>query len=73
MSEPKLCPFRPPYLDAVYKAGKWAGDQVMFAPCLQEKCQMWRVETIGVRESQDPDSRVINKIIGGYCGLAGKP
>jgi len=76
MSEPKLCPFRraySPYEEntsyAVYDYG--------FAPCLEDKCAMWRIGMIEVIGVPGPNSRGTHpyeygQIPGGWCGLAGK-
>ena len=88
MSETKLCPYRMFYRE-------WAGfvpDKPIeegypahadeFAPCLQEKCAMWRDDTREIvsggefagNAGPDGGGAVIYKEKPSkYCGLAGKP
>ena len=65
MSEEKLCPFRKHYLAA---SGAHTDE---FAPCVQEKCAMWRKASWS---EPDPKNDMIERIVvEGFCGLAGKP
>ena len=75
MSEPKLCPYRKRYKTP---EEYWDHADDSLAPCLQDKCAMWR--TIARRdEGTAPDgmgnivsySLIVEGV--GYCGLAGKP
>jgi len=61
----KLCPFRKKarWLPNSTDTDAYAQCYGDFAPCLREKCQMWRVYSDGgVRPN-----------VYAYCGLAGKP
>jgi len=65
----KLCPFRREFpAIGVDKDNKHYAEKLGdFAPCLQDKCAMWRV---------NPQPTYQGKPISeptGYCGLAGKP
>jgi hypothetical protein len=89
MTEPKACPFRPSYEETNIITYELANkkDEVtktvfekrpVFGPCLQDKCQMWRVSEKGyetvVEDEFGAIKRVESEYVGvGYCGLAGKP
>lgn len=73
MSETKLCPFRSRLLMPPRLSGEsdWATIAPNFAPCLEEKCAMWRKVWW---EAPDPKNDNIERVvIEGHCGLAGKP
>ena len=83
MSEPKLgsadvreermCPFRHPEntpFGEYNTRDKYPPDFYTFAPCLQDKCAMWRRVAIGL-DPNDPEEMA--RIYDAYCGLAGKP
>ena len=62
MSEPKLCPFN--LSGEVYKS---------FAPCLQDKCAMWRTSEAMVKHLTSTGVISAEYQFMFYCGLAGKP
>ena len=73
MSEPSLlCPFSQPRPEEVIsEGGNWLGERMVFGPCLQEKCAMWRT---GIVEEARPglDRKTEFFLVPtGYCGLAG--
>ena len=62
----RFCPFRKSELiEFLELDGEQSQTREHFAPCLEDKCAMWRVE----RRSQF----VATAKDVGYCGLAGKP
>ena len=72
MDKNKVCPFRkahgesPVNLTENYLVPSWMDD---FGPCLEDKCQMWRV----TRNGTQTDYGYVEGSAVGYCGLAGKP
>jgi hypothetical protein len=71
MSETKLCPFRKSnMIEFLEHDGTQSQSRDQFAPCLQEKCAMWR-QLFDHIDPNDPEERTV--IYKGYCGLAGKP
>ena len=66
--ETKLCPYRKSeMLESDIHQGKDEQKREQFAPCLQEKCAMWRDK----RFIYLPTGEVLRD--DSYCGLAGKP
>jgi hypothetical protein len=72
MSEQRLCPFRKSIRTEIFNkynealSGPAYSLDDIFAPCLQDKCAMWR----------SPAQMTIAGAIcfpGGACGLAGRP
>ena len=67
MSEPKICPFRRDIL-----VGDMAPHHIShFAPCLEERCAMWR--KYHQIQGTTPYGGALRDEWIGYCGLAGKP
>lgn len=68
--EPKLCPYRRE--DSIVSGSGEVGERwtEMFAPCLQEKCAMWRVMDYVNFKTSTVEKTEIDHIE--YCGLAGK-
>jgi len=66
---PKLCPFRREFpAIGVDKDNKHYAEKLGdFAPCLQDKCAMWR--PLDWRRKE----RRYEGYTDGWCGLAGKP
>jgi hypothetical protein len=59
MIEPKLCPYR-------IHLNISPEEYREFGPCLQDECAMWRNLTMHFQKEGE-------QVVGGYCGLAGKP
>ena len=77
MSEPKLCPYRHPEntpFGEYNTRDKYPPDFYTFAPCLEDKCAMWRTFEVNKAFSTDGVENIeYVRYTQGWCGLAGKP